>query len=125
MSGSNRSSDGWRPEPTAPTSAPPKRAGDGDGDGGNDPCVINEIAALNSPNPAVLPTLRVGTVLDVQLEFGPPPRLLAKDSSNNTAGTITSRSMLQIMECIQDGSIYVAEVLSISGGACQVRVRLA
>ena len=68
--------------------------------------------------------MRAGDVLDVMFQSGPPQRLLAQQPSGTVAGSITSPSMLQIIQCItQTGIHYVAEVLSVRGAICKVRVR--
>ncbi|WP_124470953.1 MULTISPECIES: hypothetical protein [Burkholderia cepacia complex] len=90
-----------------------------------DPCVIDEVTSLNSVSPAALRNVGPGTLLNVVFVAGPPQRLVAQDNTGQIVGSITSRSMLQIIECIQSGRRYVAEVLGIQGGSCQVRVRLA
>lgn len=90
-----------------------------------DPCVIDEVTSLNSVSPAALRNVGPGILLNVVFMAGPPQRLVVQDNTGQIVGSITSRSMLQIIECIQSGRRYVAEVLGIQGGSCQVRVRLA
>lgn len=124
MSGGGGSGGDWRPEPKAPVNTPnTARGGGGAGGGDLDPCAIEEVTTLNSVNPSVLRSIRQGDLLEAEV-IGPPPRLVAKDLMGNTLGSITSRSMLQFISCIQNGRQYVAEVLSIQGGTCTVRVRL-
>ena len=125
MSGGGGSGGDWRPEPKAPVRP---QGGDGIGGGGigpGSPCAIDELTSLNSVSPSALQAVAPGTLLDVAFLSGPPQRLVAQNGAGQTVGSITSRSMLQIIECIQIGCRYVAEVVSIQGGACQVRVRLA
>ncbi|RKP46983.1 hypothetical protein D7S89_16700 [Trinickia fusca] len=125
MSGGGGGSGDWRPEPKAPV-LDPKRSGGGSGGGVvDDPCVIDEVTSLNSVSPAALRNVGPGTLLEVVFMAGPPQRLVAQDNTGQIVGSITSRSMLQFIECIQSGRRYVAEVLGIQGGSCQVRVRLA
>lgn len=123
MSGQGGGGDTWRPEPKPA----PKPKGDGDGGGGGvppDPCNIVETTTLNSPNRTVVTTLRTGDLLTVVFQAGPPQRLVAEQSPGVIAGSITSPTMLQIIQCItQGGHAYVAEVLSVRGAICQVRVR--
>jgi hypothetical protein len=121
--GGGGNDDTWRP-----TSKPVPRPKGGAGDGGRepppDPCNITENTTLNSPDRTVLASLRVGDMLTVVFQPGPPRRLVAEQSPGVVAGSITSPSMLQIIQCIsRDGHAYVAEVLSIRGAICQVRVR--
>lgn len=125
MTGSSGGGGSWRPEPKAPVPVQPNGGMGGGGAGSTDPCIIEEVTSLNSVIAAVLRNVRPTDLLDVVFLPGPPQRLVAQDRNGNTAGSITSRSMLQIIECIQGGRQYVAEVLSIQGGTCQIRVKLA
>lgn len=123
MSGGRGGGGNWRPEPRVPV---PGQGGGGPGGGGTgpgDPCAIDELTQLNSVSPAALRNVSPGTVLDVVFLLGPPQRLVVQDSAGQIVGSITSRSMLQIIECIQGGRRYAAEVIGIQGGSCQVRVR--
>jgi hypothetical protein len=125
MSGTGGGGDTWRPQPKP---APKNKAGDGSSGGGevppDDPCNIIETTALNSPNRTVVSTLRTGDLLTLVFQVGPPQRLVAEQSRGVVAGSITSPSMLHIIQCItQGGHTYVAEVLSVRGAICQVRVR--
>lgn len=115
MSGGGGGDDTWRPVAKAPGSG-------GGGGGGDDPCAIHEITILNSPDRAVLATLRVGDLLLLELDLGPPRRLLAKSHAGLVAGSITSQSLAQIIRCMQDGVAYGLEVLSLRGAVCQVRI---
>jgi len=125
MSGSGGgSNDSWRRtlEPT-PTAKP--KAGQQQGGGAPpappDPCQIEVTTTLNSVNRTVVTTLRVGDVLDVQYDPGPPIRLLAKTPAG-IAGALTPTFMPQILQCIAKGIRYQADVLSVQGGACQVKI---
>lgn len=127
MSSSGGGGEGWRPPPTPVTQNKRPRgglAGGGGGGGGgssSDPCHILEIANLNSVNRTALATLRIGDQLDVVLLNGPPQRLLA-ETNGTTVGSITSRSLPQLILCIAKGHAYQAEVAAISGAICQVRI---
>ena len=123
MSGGGGSGDAWRPEPK-----PVTRKSDGVQQGGGGAsafgaCDVVENTTLNSPNRTVIATLRQGDVLDVDLDSGPPQRLLAATRAGATAGSITSPSMLQIITCIKAGHAYIAEVLTIRGAVCQIQIR--
>ncbi len=106
-----------------PTSIKPKKKPGGDGGGavGPDPCDIDKKTILNSPNPAVLRTLRVGDFLDVVIATQPRKILQAKKGVD-TAGSITFPQMGQVIRCLEDGETFKAEVVSVSGGQCHVRV---
>lgn len=120
MSGHGGGGGDWRDNPKI---IPKPKTGSGGGGQGAVPdvCNITEDTNLNSVVRAVLGTLRVGDRLAVEFEPGPPQRLVAK-SAGVVAGSITSPSMLQFIACIQGGVDYEAEVLSIRGGQCQVRI---
>jgi len=123
MSGPSGGGGDWRPEPKKPG---PKPKGQGDGGGGApppDPCNITEVTNLNSVNRTAVAGLRPGDQLDVVFQVGPPQRLVAQTTARVIAGSITSPSMLQIIQCIQAGTLYVAEVLSVRGAQCQVRIQ--
>lgn len=76
---------------------------------------------LTSPNPSVIGTLQVGDVLD--LKVMPPGSLVAVTNSGAIAGSIVSANLSQLIVCIQSGTQFIALVLSILGGACDVQVR--
>jgi hypothetical protein len=125
MSGGGGGGGDWRPEPKAPALDPKGGGGGGVDVVSGDPCVIDELTSLNSVSPAALRNVRPGILLNVVFLPGPPQRLTVQDTTGQIVGSITSRSMLQIIECIQSGRRYVAEVVGIQGGLCQVRVKLA
>lgn len=120
MSGGGGGEETWRKTAPGAQSAP---AGGGPGVGAGDPCAIVETTAINSPDRAILGTLRIGDLLAIELVAGPPRRLIARASAGGIAGSITSPSLPQLILCMQAGNSYVAEVLSIRGAVCQVRIR--
>ena len=97
--------------------------GGGGGDGPDaDPCDIVSLTNLNSPNAAVVGTLRPGDMLGVRLQAGPPRLLLAETGAGRIVGSITSAAMPRIIACIHKGETYVADVVTVRGGICQVRI---
>lgn len=121
MSGPGGGGGDWRPEPKE---SPKPKAGAGDGRTQlADPCNITETTNLNSVNRTVITGLRPGDRLDIVFQPGPPRRLVAQTAAGVIAGSITSPSMLQIIQCIQAGNSYVAEVIAIRGAQCQVRIQ--
>ena len=100
-----------------------KPIGDGPKGAVDDPSSIFEITTVNSPDRAVIGSLRVSQILNVELVPGPPRRLVVKTFDDRTVGSITSPSLPQLVACIRGGVAYVAEVLSIRGAICQVRVQ--
>jgi hypothetical protein len=111
-----------------PTPAPVKPSktgsgGGGGGAGGPDPCDIVEIVPLNSPQSAVIATLKVGDVLTVNLNrSGPNPVLEVLAFGGQRAGALTHRNHVRIINCIDAGRTYRAVVMSIRGGSVEVRV---
>ena len=93
------------------------------GAAGSDKCAISEKTVLNSPDPAVISTLKAGATLEVRLETIPRKRLVAVAADNKIAGSITSARLVDFIECIESGSEYLADVLSIQGGRVEVEVR--
>jgi hypothetical protein len=97
---------------------------DTSGGAGFDCSTLVERTYLNSPVAAVVSSLMVGDVLDVQLQTGSPaPSLLAVHSSGATAGSLTPPRLPQIIDCIQQGFTYVAVVQQINGGQVTVEIR--
>lgn len=84
-------------------------------------CNIVERVPLNSPQAAVLAVLQVGTVLDVEV-VTPGPLLVAKHKGQ-IAGSLTPQTLLDLLDCIAKGRVYVAQVVLIRGGLCEVEVR--
>jgi hypothetical protein len=67
--------------------------------------------------------LRIGDVLDVVFQPGPPQLLLAQTSAGAIAGSITSPSQLQIIDCINTRGVrYEAAVVVVRGAVVQVRI---
>lgn len=101
----------------------------GDGGGGVGPndsqpsCEsLRERTTLNSVNPTALTSLKVSEILTIAAQ-SPTGPLAAMRQSGVILGAITSPSAARILECIQDGHVYVAEVISINGGQIVVLVR--
>jgi ribosomal protein S1 len=87
------------------------------------PCAkLNVKTTLNSPVPKVLSTLKKDDVLDVSLQGKKGP-LVAVTAGGDVAGSITSSQLAKLIECIQDGYTFVAVVLRVDKGMCEVEVR--
>jgi hypothetical protein len=122
MSGGS-GSESSRPTAILPTPIPKGSGGGGGGAGGTpSACVFVENTLLNSPNQAVIQTLAPGAVLKVELELGPPVRVVAKAPSGQIAGSLTGAKLPQLIECMKAGVDYQAQVTSIRGGRVDVRV---
>lgn len=79
---------------------------------------------LSSPNAGVLAQLQTGMELDVEVDDSSGARVIRATYQGQIAGSITSAVIQKIADCIEQGYAYVAEVLSVHGGACRVRVRV-
>jgi hypothetical protein len=78
---------------------------------------------LTSPDRAVISQLNVGTTLEVEVDNSGARPVVRAMYHGQVAGSITSSIIQRLVECIGEGYEYVAEVLSIQGGTCRVRVR--
>lgn len=83
---------------------------------------IFERTTLASPVPAVLALLRSSSVLTLQAQ-SPQGPLLATIADGRVAGSITSASLVRLLRCIAEGYGFVAIVLTVSGGKCDVEIR--
>ncbi|MES0197018.1 hypothetical protein [Mesorhizobium sp. M0011] len=82
--------------------------------------MFTEVTNLASPNMSVVGTLVIGSVLTVVLQEA-PLRVVAM-SGGNTAGSITSARLADIIQCLRAGQQYEARVTQISGGAVTVEI---
>lgn len=78
---------------------------------------------LTSPDRVIVSQLRQGTLLDVEVDNSGMRPVVRAMYDGKAAGSITSSIIQRIVECIEKGYDYVAEVLSVQGGTCKVRVR--
>ena len=107
--GGGSSDDQWRPGAGGPVS-------------GDDKCSIVEKTVLNSPVATAVAGLNVGDVLAIALETHPRKRVIARASNGQTAGAITSTHLVEIIECLEGGFEYSAEVLSATGGRVEIEI---
>ena len=108
--GGGGSNDQWRPVGGS--------VGDRD-----DRCAITERTVLNSPVPDVIADLQVGDILSLELETRPRNRVVVKTSSGQIAGGITSTRLVDIIECLQKGIRYEAQILSAKSGRVEIEIR--
>lgn len=94
------------------------------GGGGADDCGKSYVTPINSPKPAVLGPLAVGTVLDVDVLIqGSASALVVKDAGGIVAGALTFLGYLTVINCIvQQGVVYKATIQRIMGGVYTVEV---
>lgn len=89
-----------------------------------DPCLRVRRGPINSPKPAVVAGLAIGSVLSVQVQpVGRTVALVVVDAHGQVAGSLTFVGYLEIIDCIQNRGVnYRAVVISIAGGVVEVRV---
>lgn len=86
-------------------------------------CNAVRTAPLNSPQPVVVARLRINDRLYVHLDKSTGRAILqVRDSAGVVAGSLTFLGHLYLIDCIEQGYSYEAVVLSISGGAVQLRI---
>jgi hypothetical protein len=83
---------------------------------------LQVITVLNSPNPAVLLTLKKGDCLTVKALTMGNQKVLAAFKDQEVAGSITDRSAPRFLSCIAKGFKYKATVLAIAGGRCDISI---
>ena len=100
--------------------------GSGSGAGGGsdaDDCLFVQTAPLSSPVPAVVSGLKVGDVLEVDLQNSPSGnRLLVSTAGGQAAGSLTHPGHLKIIQCIGTGHIYKATVVQKTGALIALRI---
>jgi len=77
---------------------------------------------LRSPQANTIQNLKKGDILIIQVASDQGP-LQAFDNAGNLAGNIISREQAKLMACIIAGTEYVAEVLSVENGQCDIQIR--
>lgn len=83
-----------------------------------------ESTLLTVPNRTALRSVKVGDLLRAEYRPGPPPLLVAMTKNGSAAGAIDSRTTRAIIDCIQCGIEYDAQVTSIKGLKCRVRMQV-
>ena len=76
---------------------------------------------LASPQAAVVNNLSVGDILSISAVSDQGP-IQAIDQNGHIAGSIISREMVRILNCISTGTEYEAEIISIENGQYQIQI---
>jgi hypothetical protein len=97
--------------------------GGGGVNGGTDCASFFARTSLNSPDPVVLPDLKSNDILELQMPDPAIPRIIAVAPDGRTAGSITMGRQAALAACIREGFEYVARVVAVSGGNCEVEIR--
>lgn len=79
--------------------------------------------ALQSPNPDVLATIRKDDELELQLKAVGNRHAVLVLKGSDVAGSLVFASLQKLVECMQAGYQFVAQVLAISGPSCRLRIR--
>jgi len=79
---------------------------------------------LTSPDRDVISQLSKGVLLDVEVDNTGARPVVRAMLNGQIAGSITSSIIQKLVECIEGGYSYVAEVISVQGGTCKVRVKM-
>lgn len=79
--------------------------------------------AISSPKEAVIKQLKTGDILQVILEDVAGSSVIALYFSGQKAGGITHASTNRLRECIREGTVYEATVISKSDGQVRIRVK--
>ena len=77
---------------------------------------------LGTPKRPILAQLRKGHVLQLVLETGQTKIVVAKTNAGQMAGTITTMTQ-KLIECMEKGYEYEAEVSQVTGLQCSVVIR--
>lgn len=110
----------FRPGPSASTGSGVGGAAPGAGDLATSCPILAFRTPLNSVDPKVLPKLSVGDELWVDERGGV---VLAVTDDGEIAGSITSKELSHLLDCMAAGFGYVAIVESINGGTCIVAIK--
>jgi hypothetical protein len=123
MGGSGSGSRGFG-KPSQPEGSQGSGSTGGGGGGGSaDECATLAFTAiLQSPQPGVVQTLALGTVLNLKSTNGGPP-VVAVTSDDRIAGGVIP-NINRVIDCMNNGYTFVAEVTKIDGGAVTVHVHV-
>jgi hypothetical protein len=90
-----------------------------EGDSCNELTINTQIA---TPQAEVIATLSVGDLLTIQISSD-QHTVQILDINGKVAGNVISSKLIRLINCINNGTIFIAEVLSVDGGACEIQVR--
>jgi hypothetical protein len=80
---------------------------------------------LSSPKAAVVGTLKVNDVLDVTTQNMGGATVVVALHRGQVAGGLASPLVQRLRECIENGTVFTARVLSITSGQVRVHVEAA
>ena len=82
---------------------------------------LSIITQLASPKAAIIATLKVGELLNVELTPPAGPVQLLTNTGE-IAGAVLSPDVAELIQCLNDDYKYAAKVLEIKGGNCKVLI---
>lgn len=89
------------------------------------PCeVLAFETQLSSPKANVIQRIKIGDVLNIELENLDVTSTIVVSWHGEVAGGLTTPDVLRLRECISSGYKYVAIVLLINQGQIKVRVKV-
>lgn len=89
----------------------------GTGDACEDLVIFTNLASLDAE---VLKNVNTGDVLPVETQSADGPVVVMKD--NEVLGTVLSGKLVQLLNCMNGGTEYEAEVIKIEDAVCQVKI---
>lgn len=85
---------------------------------------LKQHSTLTGPEPENVESLSIGELLEIKLiTKGNREILVVEDEDGNEIGTLTHSGRENLIECINKGYIYVAEIWNIDGGSVDVNIR--
>jgi hypothetical protein len=78
--------------------------------------------SIVSPDPDVLATLNESDDLKIVLHSATGP-LMALTDNNQVLGAVFTNSPTMLIQCINEGTDYIATILNIDGGECQILIK--
>lgn len=92
---------------------------------GGDPCDISFVTPLAHVRTAQTSNLRIGTVLDVDVEPVANKRTIVcrRRRDREIVGFVLARGASQLIDCIEQGNLYIAEITKMDFAHIEVVVR--
>jgi hypothetical protein len=82
--------------------------------------VIN--TQISSPKMQVIQGITVGTVLEVVIELASTVSVVVVKHKGHIAGGVASPNVQRLRECIQQGTVYQAQVIAVNGPQVNIRI---
>lgn len=76
---------------------------------------------LFSPDPKVVSNIKRGD--ELQIELGSGRKSLVVVFKGQLAGTLLGKYLIQLIDCIDKGYIFIAIVKNIEGGNCNLKIK--